>query len=219
MPSAFERRQAARRQARLRLAAVGLVSGAVCAAAVGFWWPSVRAQAPERVAVAASHAPAAVAQRQPALQATPRPPAIQPVQASLPLADQPARRLTDAEITGGFAPMLNAARASEGLGPVVANRRLAQAAAAHARDMEARDFFDHVAPDGGTLTDRVNAAGYKYCVVAENIARGQRSLREVHEGWMNSPGHRANNLLPDITEFGIVLEDDTWVLVLGRSGC
>lgn len=220
MPSAFERKQAAQRQARMRVALFAGV-GVMFLAGAGLFVFAGGAQQPSGAAVPAVQSQPVVQPVQPVqpvrtLQPTPTP---QPVQASLPLAEQPARSLSAAQVTDGFAPLLNAARATGGLGPVVANARLAQAALAHARDMEARDFFDHVAPDGGTLVDRVSATGYRYCVVAENIARGQRSLREVHEGWMNSPGHRANNLLPEITEFGLVLEDDTWVLVLGKSGC
>ena len=38
--------------------------------------------------------------------------------------------------------------------------------------------------------------------IGENIACGQRSPAEVVDGWMNSPGHRANILKPDFTHIG-----------------
>ncbi|MBT3155145.1 hypothetical protein HTV45_30445 [Streptomyces sp. CHD11] len=39
--------------------------------------------------------------------------------------------------------------------------------------------------------------------VGENIACGQRSAAEVVEGWMNSPGHRANILKAGFTHIGV----------------
>ena len=39
--------------------------------------------------------------------------------------------------------------------------------------------------------------------MAENVASGQRSAKEVVEGWMNSEGHRANILQGNYTEIGI----------------
>ena len=38
--------------------------------------------------------------------------------------------------------------------------------------------------------------------VAENVAAGQSSVPEVVRSWMNSPGHRANILNPNATQFG-----------------
>ena len=39
--------------------------------------------------------------------------------------------------------------------------------------------------------------------VGENIAMGQRTPREVVDGWMNSPGHRANILSSSFAEIGV----------------
>ncbi|HSA48659.1 MAG TPA: CAP domain-containing protein [Yinghuangia sp.] len=101
--------------------------------------------------------------------------------------------------------LTNAERARHGLGPLTAEPRLTQAAQAHSADMAARDYFDHSSPDGRQPADRVRAAGYDYSRVAENIAAGQTTPAEVVEGWMNSPGHRANILTPELTQIGIGL--------------
>ena len=215
MPSAYSKRvAAAEKRAKLRLLA-GAVVIILGGAAVFFAWsgndagrmtaavvPPVATPAPATTVAAPVRAPA---------------PAAQLVQGDA--ADAIARTLDAATLTQTFATLLNGARADEGLGPLMPNTVLEQASFGHAQDMETLDFFAHESQDGRTLADRARAAGYRYCQVAENIARGQRTVREVHEGWMNSPGHRANNLLPDITEFGIVMVDDTWVLMLGKSGC
>ena len=57
-----------------------------------------------------------------------------------------------------------------------------------------RNFFDHYNPDSASPFDRMKAAGIRYTMAAENIAAGYPSPESVVEGWMNSPGHRANIL-------------------------
>ncbi len=97
----------------------------------------------------------------------------------------------------------NAERAKHRLPPLTADARLAAAAQAHSADMVARGFFAHEDPGGRGPSDRVLAAGYRYSVVAENIAAGQRTAAEVVEGWMNSPGHRKNILRREVTQIGV----------------
>ncbi len=114
----------------------------------------------------------------------------------------------------------NRERAGHGLAPLTLERRLTAAAQAHGQDMVNRRFFAHDSPDGRSVADRVLAAGYTYRVVAENIAAGQRTVEEVVDGWMNSPGHRANILSPDVRQIGIGFATggeygNMWVQVFG----
>ncbi|ONH29750.1 CAP domain-containing protein [Pseudofrankia asymbiotica] len=117
--------------------------------------------------------------------------------------------------------LTNLQREQHGLRPLTPEPRLAIAAAAHSADMARRHFFDHSSPEGRQVSDRVEAAGYQYATVAENIAAGQRTPMEVVAGWMNSPGHRRNILLPEITEIGVgyAVSDDVygcyWTQVFG----
>ncbi|MGC9500200.1 CAP domain-containing protein [Streptomyces sp. WG7] len=108
---------------------------------------------------------------------------------------------TTAEVVG----LTNRERAGAGLPALAVDARLAHAAQAHSADMVARDFYSHTDPDGGKPWDRAAAAGATRRTVGENIACGQRSPADVVEGWMNSPGHRANILKPDFTHIGIGL--------------
>ena len=112
---------------------------------------------------------------------------------------------------------INANRTAAGLKPLAHSGQLAAAAAAHARDMATRGYFDHIAPDGSTPAQRVKAQGYRSCLTAENIARGQPDAAAVVTTWMNSPGHRANNLNRKVTQIGAARADGpTWVVVLAR---
>ncbi|MFJ9820893.1 CAP domain-containing protein [Streptomyces sp. NPDC101151] len=99
--------------------------------------------------------------------------------------------------------LTNAERARAGLRPLAADPQLTRAAQAHCADMVARDFYAHTSPDGSQPWDRAAAAGSRRRTIGENIACGQRSPAEVVEGWMNSPGHRANILKPDFTHIGV----------------
>ncbi len=117
---------------------------------------------------------------------------------------------------GDVGARLNQVRSQRGLSQLARSDALARAAQAHATDMSQNGFFSHVSPNGGTLVDRVQAAGYPYCFVAENIAQGQQSAAEVMTAWMNSAGHRRNNLSDRATEYGVArAAGDYWVLVLG----
>jgi uncharacterized protein YkwD len=69
--------------------------------------------------------------------------------------------------------------------------------------MAASGVMSHTGPDGSTMTSRVEAAGYEWSTLGENIARGQSDAASVMESWMNSPGHRANILNCSFTELGV----------------
>lgn len=116
--------------------------------------------------------------------------------------------------------MLNGMRAEQGLGPVTPSPRLEAAAMAHATDMAENGFFRHTGSDGSSVGQRAKKEGYGWCLIAENIAKGQGSLTEVMGAWANSPPHRKNMLQARVTDYGLVrAEGDIWVLVLGREGC
>ena len=124
------------------------------------------------------------------------------------------------DLTARALAPVNAIRKQHGLGQLGASRKLTSAAAAHASDMETRGFFSHTGSNGSTLGQRVRKQRYRFCAVAENIAKGQGSLEDVLAGWMASPGHRRNMLNPDVSEFSLVRGGgNVWVMVLGRSGC
>ncbi|MEO1139074.1 MAG: CAP domain-containing protein [Pseudomonadota bacterium] len=115
---------------------------------------------------------------------------------------------------------LNDFRVAKGRAPVSVSPKLTAAAAAHARDMASRGFFSHTGSDGSGIGDRIRAQGYRFCFVAENIAKGQRSLEQVLEAWARSDGHRRNMLAKDASEFGLIQGAGTvWVMVLGHPGC
>ena len=115
---------------------------------------------------------------------------------------------------GGFGALLNAQRAAAGLPAATPDARLTAAAQAHAADMVTRDYFSHTSPEGRSSADRIRAAGYDTCRPSENIAFGQMSETAVFQGWINSPGHRANMLMRGPVQYGLGMAGTKHVLVV-----
>lgn len=125
-----------------------------------------------------------------------------------------ARRAAPAEIRARVVDLVNEARrrgrrcGSERFAaapPLHASRDLDEAAAAHARDMARRKFFEHRGSDGSEPRDRVRRAGYRSRLTGENIALGPESAEEVVAGWLDSPGHCANIMEPRFRDIGVGL--------------
>ncbi|MFI6597975.1 CAP domain-containing protein [Nonomuraea sp. NPDC050536] len=100
--------------------------------------------------------------------------------------------------------LTNKARASNGCRPLVSDPKLSAAAREHSADMAAKGYFDHTSKDGRSPGDRIKAAGFSpISTWGENIAMGQRTPADVVEGWLNSPGHRANIMNCAFTHIGV----------------
>ncbi|NUN16506.1 MAG: CAP domain-containing protein [Myxococcales bacterium] len=87
--------------------------------------------------------------------------------------------------------------------PLTMNAQLQCAARAHTNDMVARNFFDHISPDGTDPFGRIENAGYVFSAAAENIAAGDTTAVEVVQGWMASDGHCANIMNPEFIHIGV----------------
>jgi len=106
--------------------------------------------------------------------------------------------------------MTNAFRKEHKLAQLKPNAALIAAARAFAEYLGKTGKFAHEA-DGREPQQRAEAQGYRYCLVAENLAlnldsRGfetAKLARDVVEGWKTSPGHRANLLAKGATEIGV----------------
>ena len=86
--------------------------------------------------------------------------------------------------------------------PVTWNCQLSASSAAHTNDMASVNFFGHTGSDGLRAGDRLLASGYDWHIYGENLAAGFVFSEEALGGFLGSPGHCANIMNPDITEFG-----------------
>jgi uncharacterized protein YkwD len=99
------------------------------------------------------------------------------------------------------AAVINAYRAKNGIAPLTIDPRLNDTAAAYARAMGAADKLSHEI--GGTLRQRLAAAGYRFGMAGENVGVGYRDFDEVFEGWKRSPAHDRGMKDADMTLMGI----------------
>lgn len=111
--------------------------------------------------------------------------------------------LARADFESNVVDLVNGERAAHGLAPLTANEQLATAARDHSNDMGLQGYFDHDSLDGRQFFERILDAGYSYTYCGENIAAGYSTPETVVQGWMNSPGHRANILEAEFCDLGV----------------
>ncbi len=109
---------------------------------------------------------------------------------------------TETSVEDALLSQINATRASFGLPALVRDTRVDAIARGHSEDMRDHSFIAHISPTTGSPSDRIARSGLHTSLGAENIGRAYTAA-EIHEGLLDSPGHRANILLRDATHLGI----------------
>lgn len=104
--------------------------------------------------------------------------------------------------------LVNNIRAKNGLRRLTSNWQLSRVARYKSQDMHDRRYFSHNSPTYGSPFDMISAFNISYRTAGENIAKGYRSPQAVVDGWMNSPGHRANILNASYTQIGVGFVSD-----------
>ncbi|HEY6823093.1 MAG TPA: CAP domain-containing protein, partial [Steroidobacteraceae bacterium] len=158
--------------------------------------------------------PAAPSHTAPTIPWTPAPPAVESPRAPAPhnppaasLASEALLLVNDVRSRGTRCGERTFAPAP----PLALSGSLGNVAYGHATDMAEHDYFEHRDLNGQSPADRVRAVGYREKVVGENIAYGPKSVEEVVQGWLDSPGHCENIMDPRFAEMGIAYAS-------GRSG-
>ena len=100
--------------------------------------------------------------------------------------------------------LLNRARIEAGLDPLAWSDGLAPVGEAHALEMYTEGYFAHESPSTGFVGDRVLAAEITLRLSGENLALAA-TPQMVHDGLMESPGHRANILRSEFRRVGIAV--------------
>jgi uncharacterized protein YkwD len=112
----------------------------------------------------------------------------------------------------GVIKLTNLQRANNGSLPALKeNAKLDAAALAKAQDMFKNQYFEHVSPAGIGPSDLAKQMDYVYIAYGENLALGNfKDDQALMQGWMNSPGHRANILNPKYQEIGVAVLKGTY---------
>ena len=126
--------------------------------------------------------------------------------------------------------VINQKRAAEGLPPFRMSITLQGSAQKYAEVMSKENVFGHIGPNGETFRERIEASSYYYpflstqchngdCertfVLGENLARGQKTVKDAVNAWMESPAHKKAILHPNFTDLGIGISAGYWVQHFG----
>ena len=147
---------------------------------------------------------------------------------------KPKPTIEAADLAKRLHAQINKERKKHGLTALAWSDALSRIAAKHSRDMTNRNYLSHDSPEGKDFSFRYQQDGYA-CVIrvgkmvyagAENIAlshlynsmttengiayynwnTAQEIAQRTVVGWMNSPGHRENILMPYWLQEGIGIE-------------
>lgn len=99
--------------------------------------------------------------------------------------------------------------------PLRVHPKLVAAAAQHAESLRAAGRLTHFSPDTGSLTTRLKALGITTRRVAENLAEAD-DPRGAIRALLDSPGHKRNLLLRDMTHIGVGVSGRFYAVVLAR---
>jgi uncharacterized protein YkwD len=103
----------------------------------------------------------------------------------------------------------NEERKKAGLNSLKYSSILSDSAKKKAEDMFKNDYWAHNSPQGKTPWTFFDAAGYKYSVAGENLAKDFYNTDSLLKAWMNSPTHKENIINPKYEEIGIAVVNGT----------
>jgi len=140
---------------------------------------------------------------------------------SLPPPLRAVEEVPEAFLTqAGVIQWTNLQREKYGLPPLKENTKLNVSAQLKIQDMFEKQYFSHYSPTGEGVGDLVEITGYEFIAIGENLALGNFQNDEVLvQGWMESPGHRANILNDRYQEIGVSVQKglfegkSTWLAV------
>lgn len=143
----------------------------------------------------------------------PAPTPTKPIPTPAPPSDSTGQ--TPTQLETAFLKLINEDRAEAGAKALTIDSELVFSARAHSAWMDKTNTFSHTGENGSSPSDRIEDAGYGAVRTAENIAYigGSRAnvldlpdVVQLHTNLMNSPGHKANLMNPNLTEIGIGLK-------------
>ncbi len=98
--------------------------------------------------------------------------------------------------------MVNEEREKRGLGKLVSSQSLTQVGRRHCEDMFKRGYFSHYTPEGLSPFDRMAQADISFEYAGENLALAPNTDLAM-QGFMESPGHKANILGENFAKLGV----------------
>lgn len=110
--------------------------------------------------------------------------------------------------------LTNELRASLGVAPLTMDETFCVASCSKATDYHMNNFYDganHSMVDGRIWKSIFTDYGISSTARAENLARGQKTAREIFNAWKNSPVHYENLVNPTYSRVGVGSCGYTWI--------
>lgn len=104
---------------------------------------------------------------------------------------------------------INSQRTKNKVSTLKVDSQLSTAAGLKADDMFKKGYWAHNSPDGTQPWKWFEAAGYKYQLAGENLAKDFRTSNGVTAAWLDSETHRKNMLNPDFNNIGLAVVNGT----------
>jgi uncharacterized protein YkwD len=187
------------------------------------WTPTATPTAPP-TAPAATATPKPINPPAPTATATPKPTTQpMPTATAAPNPTSTPAQTTDIAVLQQYSLDLhNAARAANGVAPLVLDAKLNTAAMGHAKDMATYNYFSHTGRDGSQPWDRMARAGATWSTAGENIGNGsgygttldgiKRMIQANFNAMMAetppNDGHRKNILNSNFHKLGVGIASD-----------
>lgn len=109
--------------------------------------------------------------------------------------------------------MTNQVRANYGLAKLKLDAKLSEVARIKSVEMASKSYLSHQSPLYGSPPEMLNEFGIQFSLVAENVAKGQRTPEEIMEVWMGNKEFRNNILDPSMTHIGVGFYDSYWTQI------
>ncbi|BCJ96440.1 hypothetical protein acsn021_40090 [Anaerocolumna cellulosilytica] len=113
----------------------------------------------------------------------------------------------DSSFASQVLKLVNIERKNGGLSELTMSKALT--APANKRAEEIVQSFSHTRPNGTAWSTVLNEFNVSVTTAGENLAYGYNTPEAVVEGWMNSPGHRANIMNAKFRNIGIGVYKDS----------
>jgi uncharacterized protein YkwD len=117
------------------------------------------------------------------------------------------------EVESQIITLTNDERKKKGVAPLILDVELREIARGHSDDMIARNFFEHVNPDGLSAAARIaihhrrliaSSTGENLsALTTPDLTNAEKVAKEIVEGWMHSDEHRENILDNKFTHIGV----------------
>ncbi|WP_313133523.1 CAP domain-containing protein [Anaerocolumna sp.] len=113
----------------------------------------------------------------------------------------------DSSFASQVLKLVNIERTKGGLQELTMSSTLT--APANKRAQEIKTQFSHTRPNGTQWSTVLDEYGISVRTAGENLAYGYNTPEAVVQGWMNSPGHRANIMNGNFNQIGIGVYKDS----------